>query len=392
MRGRLTACLALGWWLIVLVVSVEAQQPSAPPQDPVAGSRVFGAKGCGRCHSIQGVGGKEAPDLARAARSRSFYDLAAALWNHAPRMAQRMRQLNIPRPGLDAHESADLVAFLFTSSYFDPPGNPDVGRRLFTAKRCIVCHQVSGVGGVLGPDLSGFQSQATPISLAAAMWSHGPQMAEAMKAKRIARPTFSGTELRDLIAYLGPSRGTGSDDLLYVLPGNPDVGRGLFATKQCASCHGVGASGARAPDLADRRRGGSPIEFAAAMWNKAPSMMAAMQTAGIPPPSLRPDEMADILGYLYSVRYMGSAGDPRKGLAVATAKGCLSCHGIGKPGKTAGDLTVARGVDTPGGVLSALWNHSVIADPGRARGPFAEMSGDEVMDLMAYLQASRGGR
>jgi len=55
--GYASACLALGWWLIVLVASVEAQPPSAPPQDPVAGSRVFGAKGCGRCHAIQGVGG-----------------------------------------------------------------------------------------------------------------------------------------------------------------------------------------------------------------------------------------------------------------------------------------------------------------------------------------------
>jgi mono/diheme cytochrome c family protein len=394
MRGRLAACLALGAWLVFLAADVEAQSPSPPPQDPVAGSRVFGAKGCGRCHAIQGVGGKDGPDLARSARSRSFGDLAAALWNHAPRMAQRMRELDIPRPGLDARESADLVAFLFTASYFDPPGKPDAGRKLFTEKRCVVCHQVAGVGGVVGPDLTGFQGQATPISLAAAMWSHGPQMAEVMRAKRIARPTFTGTELRDLIAYLGPSRGTATDERLYVLPGNPEVGRGLFATKQCAGCHGVRASGARrAPDLADRRRGGSPIEFAAAMWNKAPSMMAAMQTAGIPPPPLRPDEMADILAYLYSMRYMGPAGDPRKGLALATGKGCLGCHGIGRPGKTAGDLTVARGVDTPGGALSALWSHSFIGDPeARVRGAFVEMTGDEMTDLMAYLHASRRGR
>jgi hypothetical protein len=129
------------------------------------------------------------------------------------------------------------------------------------------------------------------------------------------------------------------------------------------------------------------------MWNKAPSMMAAMQTAGIPSPPLRPDEMADILGYLYSVRYMGPAGDPRKGLSLATAKGCLGCHGLGRPGKTAGDLTAARGVDTPGGALSALWNHSFIGEPGaRARGAFVEMTGDEMTDLMAYLYASRRGR
>ena len=381
-------------WLAVLPARVQAQSPSPPAQDPIAGSRVFGAKGCGRCHAIQGLGGKEGPDLARTDRPRSFYDLAAALWNHAPQMAQRMRALDVPRPALDARESADLVAFLFTVSYFDAPGRPYAGRRLFTEKRCVVCHQIAGVGGVLGPDLTGFRQEATPIALAAAMWSHGPQMAEVMKAKKIPRPTFAAGELRDLMAYVGAARRSVGDEPLHVLPGNPGVGRALFVTKQCATCHGIGTTDARrAPDLANQHRGGSPIEFAAAMWNKAPAMMAAMQSAGIALPRLRADEMADIVGYLYSVRYMGPTGDPRKGLAVATAKGCLGCHGLGRPGPAAGDLTSARDADTPGGALSTLWNHSFIAQAGGpVRGSFVKMTGDDVADLVAYLRSSRRGR
>ena len=136
--------------VVVLAGAVSAQTLFGPTQDPVAGSHVFGAKGCVKCHSVNGVGGKVGPDLARIPRPRTFYDLAAALWDHAPRMAEKMRQLRIPRPQLDARETGDLVAFLYTLDYFDPPGRPDVGRRLFSEKQCIQCHQVGGTGGVVG--------------------------------------------------------------------------------------------------------------------------------------------------------------------------------------------------------------------------------------------------
>src|SRR3989304_2770478 len=45
----------------------------SPSQDPVAGSRVFGAKGCGKCHSINGVGGKIGPAPGRTPRPRAVF-------------------------------------------------------------------------------------------------------------------------------------------------------------------------------------------------------------------------------------------------------------------------------------------------------------------------------
>src|SRR5262249_58898228 len=56
-----------------------AQPASSPSQDPLAGSRVFGAKGCVKCHSVNGVGGKIGPDLANSTRPQSFFDLATAM-------------------------------------------------------------------------------------------------------------------------------------------------------------------------------------------------------------------------------------------------------------------------------------------------------------------------
>jgi mono/diheme cytochrome c family protein len=384
--------------LVVIVAGVSwsvagglAQPVLGPSQDPLAGSRVFGSKGCATCHAVGGIGGKVGPDLGRIPRPRSFFDLVTGMWNHLPRMTERMQQLGIARPRLDAREAGDLIAFLYTLHYFDPPGDATTGRRLFSEKHCVVCHQVAGSGGVVGPPLDHLKPFGSPIFVAAAMWNHSAQMSVTMQAKGVARPTFSGSELRDLIAFLVPAAAT-PEGPVYLLPGRVDTGRLLFAEKQCVVCHGAAVRGARAaPDLAGRGVRRTPVEFAAAMWNKAPTMLAAMRQRGIAVPQLRADEMADIVAYLYSIRYLAEPGDLRNGWAVATAKGCLHCHALaGERGKTASDLTRVKGLDSPAAVLAALWNHLVVTapSPGGQRMPWPEFRPGEMADLVAALQSS----
>jgi mono/diheme cytochrome c family protein len=385
-------------WIIVVAVALFlpplgaawAQPVFSPSQDPLAGSRVFGAKGCVKCHSVNGVGGKVGPDLARISRPRSFYDLTTAMWNHLHHMTERMKQLGITRPRLDAREAGDLVGFLYTLNYFDPPGDTAVGRRLFSEKQCIVCHQVGGTGGVVGPNLDPFKQFASPIYVAAAMWNHAPAMAEVMKARGVERPTFTGQELRDLIAFLAPATAGPQEGPLYVLPGRPELGRQLFAGKGCIQCHSVGGVGGRVgPDLVALGVRRSPIEFAATIWNKAPAMIAAMQPRGITVPQLRPEEMADIVAYLYSVRYLAGGGSIQKGYAVATYKGCLNCHAIrGERGKPASDLTKAKGLDSPAAVIAALWNHAVVTPTiAGKKAEWPTFKPEEMADLVALLQS-----
>jgi mono/diheme cytochrome c family protein len=369
--------------------AVWAQLVYSPSQDPMAGARVFATKGCEKCHSINGVGGKIGPDLAKSTRPHSFFDVATALWNHLPKMSDRMKQLGITRPQLTATEAGDLIGFLYTLNYFDPPGDAAAGRKVFTDKKCVACHQVGGAGGTVGPKLDSLKQFASPMYLASALWNHGPAMAEAMKAQGIERPTFTAQELRNLSAYLAPATARGADVPLYVLPGRPELGRTLFSEKGCVQCHKAGGVGGDVgPDLVAMGARRSPVEFAAAIWNKAPAMTKAMASQQIKVPQLTAEEMADLVAYLYSVRYFASGGSIPRGWVVASNKGCLNCHGVsGERGKPASDLTRAKGLDSSAAVIAALWNHAVVTPTiAGKKVPWPTFNANEMADLVTLIQ------
>jgi mono/diheme cytochrome c family protein len=392
MAPRLAYVLALSLLAAGLVAGsggVAWAQPSpAAGQDAAAGARVFDAKGCVKCHAIEGSGGKVGPDLGRVTKPHSFYDLATAMWNHLPRMTERMKQLGVPRAKLDPDEARDLAGFLYTLGYFDRSGSAERGRQLFSAKGCAGCHGGAGPG----PNLDGLRQFGSPLYAAAAMWNHGPQMAEAMKAKGIARPGFTAGELRDLIAYLSPRSGVPPGSV-YALPGNAESGRLLFAEKQCVQCHAVGgAGGSVGPSLTDKGVRRSPIEFATAIWNKAPAMTAAMAARNVTVPQLKPEEMADLVAYLYASGYFTGSGSPNRGWQTLASKGCLGCHGVfGERGKPASDLTAAKGPASSARILADLWNHTTVTPPapGGGKAPWPTFQAQEMADLITLLQGIR---
>ena len=373
-----------------------AQPLFAPTQDPLTGSRVFGEKGCSKCHAIFGVGGTSGPDLARLPKARSFYDLAAAMWNHLPKMTEQMRKAGSARPYLSAIETGDLIAFLYTVNYFEPTADAKVGHQVFTQKRCITCHQVGGVGGVIGPSLDSLGQYGSPISFATAMWNHGPSMAEAMRAKGIERPRFNEAEFRNLIAFIRSSSPLSGKEPLYILPGRPTGGQRLFEQKGCIECHSVkGRGGQAGGELAQRETKLSMVQFAVNMWNKAPAMTKEMGRRKIALPQLQPAEMADIIAYLYSVQYFARPGDPRRGQQLAASKGCLGCHSVaGKGGKMAPDFARAKELDQPVTVVAAMWNHaSGMEEKMREKSmTWPTFTEQEIGHLVAYLESVAGTR
>jgi mono/diheme cytochrome c family protein len=100
--------------------------------------------------------------------------------------------------------------------------------------------------------------------------------------------------------------------------------------------------------------------------------------------------MADLVAYLYSVRYFAESGDPAGGRRLVADKGCLGCHSLdGAGGRVAGDLARVKGLDAPGTVIAALWNHSFIMEhrAERRKVSLPKLRPEEMADLVAFLQS-----
>jgi len=369
--------------LLGIVATAQAQErpphPFAATWANLVGGRVFTQKGCGLCHAIRGVGATAGPDLSRIER-KSFFDVGAAMSNH-------LRGVNIRKPTLSAEEVTSLIAFLFTLQYYDEPGDPKAGEQLFTAKACVQCHEVGGKGGRRGPSLDFLKTANSPVMIAAALWNHGPEMAEALEARRIPRPTFDGKELGDLIAYIVTAAKDGGGGAAWVVPGTPEQGEKLFRAKQCVACHSVAGKGGKVgPELGRRQHHLSLTQFAALMWNHGPNMWARMQERGIQVPRLKGQEMADIVAYLYVSHYFDEVADATRGQHVLESKGCLGCHTArGKGTKIGADLATYQAARSSGALVASLWNHPRYLEARRQEVPWPLLTGQELADLAAYL-------
>jgi mono/diheme cytochrome c family protein len=352
----------------------------------LAGFEVYAKKGCGQCHGLRGGVG---PDLAQIESGRSFFELGAAMWNHLPRMGARMRATRVERPTLTPRELSDLIAFLFTAQYYDELGAVAPGREVFQAKGCVQCHAVGGVGANVGPPLDSLKRANSPVLVAAAMWNHGPQMAETMKARGIPRPKFEDNEMVDLIAYIVSAARDSGGDTSQVVPGTPERGQKLFVDKRCVVCHAVAGKGGKVgPELGSRGHHVSLTRFAALMWNHGPTMWGLMKERQIEVPRLTGQEMADILAYIYTSHYFDQAANADRGRRLLDAKGCLVCHSVsGQGGKVAADFTKSNVVGSAASVVAAMWNHSAYMEDKARKLEVAwpVLTGQELADVSAYL-------
>jgi mono/diheme cytochrome c family protein len=371
-------------FLLTTGVSVRGQErpphPFAAPWANLAGGRVFTEKGCGLCHAIRGAGPTAGPELAKIER-KSFFDIGAAMSNH-------LRGVTIPKPSLSADEVTRLIAFLFTLQYYDQPGDAKAGEQAFAAKGCVQCHEVGGKGGRRGPSLDFLKHANSPVLVAVALWNHGPEMAEAVETRGIPRPTFTGKELGDIVAFIGAAAKEGSGEPAFVDPGVPERGEKLFKAKQCVACHSVGGKGGRiGPELGKAKQHHvSLTDFAALMWNHGPKMWARMQERGIQIPRLKGQEMADIVAYLYVSHYFDQEVSPSHGQQVLRDKGCLACHAArGQGGRTATDLATYRAARSGPALVAALWNHPRYLQKERREVPWPLLTGQELADMAAFL-------
>jgi len=195
---------------LIAYVSKGAPAGHHPGEDAAAlrgaterGWQAFQAK-CIQCHSVGGKGGRSGPELGpdRALPNRTA-EFAAVLWNHAPAMLEQGRASATPIPTMEGSEIQDILQFLVSLRYYEPSGSSFLGERVFVERGCARCHGPKAGGTREAPPLRAGGSDAfTTVSLASALWRHGPAMKARSEQLGIGWPTLEAGDIGDLISFL----------------------------------------------------------------------------------------------------------------------------------------------------------------------------------------------
>ncbi len=379
---------AVLWWEQAHPPATWSALPSGKPE---RGAALFKDKGCVRCHAIKGAGGTSAPELGSDRDSRRTpSQLVVSLWNHAPRMFERMRAEEITYPKLDEHEVADLFAYLYTARCIDETGDASRGKRLFDLKGCDRCHtDQAKQSRDAPPPLDALRASASPIAWARAMWNH-PSLPNEKEP-----PQLEGRDMNDIMAYARKGQSIGLDWLLVAA--DTDRGWKLYHEKACVGCHALkGEAGRVGPDLGPGRDlPPTIVQLAGSMWNHSLAMSRAMSAKGVKRPKFEDREMADLIAFLYSIRSAEPGGSATLGEVVFEGRGCSSCHGSNAQGtSTAPSLRGKNNRYSSISLGTVLWQHGPemnkrVVEKGLK---WPDLSEGDVGDLLAFLNSAPAGR
>jgi cytochrome c2 len=387
----------VGFILLLIVPGASGwAQPSTPRSESSQSAtlddwNVFAKGGCATCHRVRGMGdGAGGPDLGRIRSGTGFFDIAAAMWNRLPQMRLQAREQGAEWPVLTPQDLSNVISLVFTAQHQDVHGNAVAGAGRFVSKGCERCHRARGASDSVGPPLDELKRSSSPVLLAAVMWNHGAQMAEATGAAAVEGAAFTGTELADIVAYILVAGREPQAEAAPTVFGVAERGTRLFAEKGCAKCHLVEGSGSgRGPSFGPRASGRTVIELAGRLWNHGPALRANQTKHGIGVPRLTGQEMADITAYLHASFYFdGVQGDGRRGERHVRDKGCLRCHSIyNKGGRLAPDFATSNVVSSQVGQLSAMWNHGRQMENLAKLRAFVlpRLTAQELSDITRYL-------
>jgi mono/diheme cytochrome c family protein len=177
-----------------------------------------------------------------------------------------------------------------------------------------------------------------------------------------------------------------------VVSGDSERGRRIFDQEQCVHCHSInGRGGKMGVDFSlVVSRNFTPAQLASTMWNHAPVMFGALQTAGIQRPKLSPGDAADLFAYFYSTRFFDKAGNPAQGKEMFAEKRCGDCHGVTESrGENAPPIAAWESLADPVVMVQQMWNHSSRMQDAFARRKIAwqQLTTEQLNDIAAWLRS-----
>jgi len=365
--------------IAIVLLALACTVPGATvAMDSARGELLFATLSCNGCHSINGAGGKIAPDLG-SHLDRDFTPalLASTMWNHAPAMWAAMRERGVRASDLDEQAAADLFAYFYAARFFERPGDAGRGKSLFSSKHCAECHGLTQAILPAAKPVTQWESMRRPVALVSAMWNHAATMRAEFAQRKIAWPELTSQDFSDILVYVRGLPGTlHQPDLLLLTSG--ENGEALFASKGCAVCH------SNQLVLRSRLRGQTLTDIAADMWNHAPRMATAA-------PSLNVEEMRDLTSYLWAQQFFEDSGNAAAGRRVFAGKHCATCHEDAS--SSAPRLAGARQTPLTGSsMVSALWRHGPqMMQQMKSKGiSWPRLDGAGMANLIAYLNSRRG--
>jgi cytochrome c2 len=385
---------AVGAAALVWASPLSALQAAYAFGDPTVGEQLFTERGCVRCHAIWGNGGELGPDLGRAGRGRSLLQLAGMFWNHTPRMIETVRSSGLAWSTFTEAELANVISYIYYVKLFDEPGDPVIGAQWVIEKRCTTCHQIGGQGGRFGPSLDRYAQYIAPIPLAAGMWNHGRGMRSQLSAAGLPMPEFFGDEISHIQAYIRAASHVRGRKPILLPPPDPAEGQRLFRAKACSLCHGASGRGTSlGPDLRSGIQALRVSEIAGDLWNHSALMTQQLEARGVSFPEFDDTELANVIAFLYYLRFEELDGDVAAGEELFASKGCLTCHQPGVTSQMGPSLTDSEVVEEPLSLTTAMWNHAPgMYDLGQQAGiAWPLFQGDEMRDLAAYMRSLRDG-
>jgi nitric oxide reductase subunit C len=163
--------------LVVLTVDTMGKlddRAAEITEEVAAGKKVWHKYDCIGCHTILGNGSYFAPDMTKVTVRKPKSYLKKFIMD--PKAVKP--EAAMPTLGINDQEADDLMAFLEWMSTVDTNGWPpkpilasastgrssSMGQVLFQQEDCVACHQLNGIGGVSGPDLTNIGSKLPEVA------------------------------------------------------------------------------------------------------------------------------------------------------------------------------------------------------------------------------------